>query len=160
MGRACRRRGVAADLSAIGWFHGRLAGASADVCGPARVVLRALARAGQPTARPAPVLSVGALLAMARSTPALGTGSAVKVVRSASVIYDMTRVQGGGGPAADGSHSPRAGFTTDALDAGATREDVQTYGGCQNAKSLDPYYRRTSLWGTTNPASRLAHLDN
>lgn len=59
-----------------------------------------------------------------------------------------------------GSHSPRAGFTTDALDAGATREHVQTYGGWQNAKSLDPYYRRTNIWGTTNPATRLARLDD
>ncbi|MGH9210553.1 MAG: tyrosine-type recombinase/integrase [Acidimicrobiales bacterium] len=59
-----------------------------------------------------------------------------------------------------GSHSPRAGFTTDALDAGATREHVQTYGGWQNAKSLDSYYRRTNIWGTTNPASRLTRLDD
>jgi site-specific recombinase XerC len=59
-----------------------------------------------------------------------------------------------------GSHSPRAGFTTDALDAGATREHVQSYGGWQNAKSLDPYYRRTNIWGTTNPASRLTRLDD
>jgi integrase len=74
--------GIAATLSAIGWFHARL-DADDDVCGRARAVLRALGRAGRSTVRPAPVLSVGALLAMARSTPALGKAFAVKVVRSA-----------------------------------------------------------------------------
>jgi integrase len=59
-----------------------------------------------------------------------------------------------------GSHSPRSGFTTDALDHGAKREHVQTYGGWQNAKSLDSYYKRTATWGATNPASRLARLDD
>jgi hypothetical protein len=28
----------------------------------------------------------------------------------------------------------------------------------RNAKSLGPYYRRTHMWGTINPASRLARL--
>ena len=58
-----------------------------------------------------------------------------------------------------GSHSPRAGFATDALDDGAPREQVQTYGGWRNHKSLDSYYRRTNTWGTTNPANRLARLE-
>ncbi|MGI8777330.1 MAG: tyrosine-type recombinase/integrase [Acidimicrobiales bacterium] len=59
-----------------------------------------------------------------------------------------------------GSHSPRAGFATDALDDGATREQVQTYGGWRNHKSLDSYYRRTNTWGSTNPASRLTRLED
>lgn len=76
--------GIAANLSAVGWFHARHQAADADVCGVARAVLRALARrVGQPVVRPAPILSVGALLAMAGVTPALGVGFATKVVRSA-----------------------------------------------------------------------------
>ena len=59
-----------------------------------------------------------------------------------------------------GSHSPRAGFATDALDDGIPREQVQTYGGWRNHKSLDSYYRRTHIWGTTNPANRLSRLDD
>ncbi|MGH9210552.1 MAG: tyrosine-type recombinase/integrase [Acidimicrobiales bacterium] len=74
--------GIAANLSAIGWFHARL-GVADDLCGLARVVLRVVGRGGKPAVRPAPVLSVGALLAMARATPALGRGFAVKLVRSA-----------------------------------------------------------------------------
>lgn len=58
-----------------------------------------------------------------------------------------------------GSHSPRAGFATDALDDGAPREQVQTYGGWRNHKSLDSYNRRTNTWGNTNPANRLARLE-
>jgi integrase len=59
-----------------------------------------------------------------------------------------------------GSHSPRAGFATDALDDGIPREQVQTYGGWRNHKSLDSYYRRTHIWGTTNPANRLSRLED
>lgn len=59
-----------------------------------------------------------------------------------------------------GSHSPRAGFATDALDDGVPREQVQTYGGWKNNNSLDSYYRRTRIWGTTNPANRLARLED
>jgi integrase len=54
-----------------------------------------------------------------------------------------------------GSHSPRTGFATDALDNGSPREQVQTYGGWRNQKSLDSYYRRTNTWGKTNPATNL-----
>ena len=56
-----------------------------------------------------------------------------------------------------GSHSPRAGFATDALDDGIPREQVQTYGGWR--KSLDSYYHRTHIWGTTNPANRLSRFE-
>jgi integrase len=59
-----------------------------------------------------------------------------------------------------GSHSPRAGFTTDCIDAGIPREHVQHHGRWRNIRSLDPYYRKTSTWGTTNPATQLAQHDN
>ncbi|MGH9153899.1 MAG: tyrosine-type recombinase/integrase [Acidimicrobiales bacterium] len=59
-----------------------------------------------------------------------------------------------------GSHSPRAGFTTDCIDAGIPREHVQHHGRWTNIRSLDPYYRKTSTWGRTNPASRLAQHDD
>jgi site-specific recombinase XerC len=54
------------------------------------------------------------------------------------------------------SHSLRAGFVTDALDAGATREQVQRHGRWTNVSSIDPYYRKTQVWGANNPSSRLA----
>lgn len=54
------------------------------------------------------------------------------------------------------SHSLRAGFVTDALDAGATREQVQRHGRWTNIGSIDPYYRTTEVWGRNNPSQRLA----
>lgn len=54
------------------------------------------------------------------------------------------------------SHSLRSGFVTDALDAGATREQVQRHGRWTNVSSIDPYYRKTQIWGTANPSARLA----
>ncbi|MGH9152636.1 MAG: hypothetical protein ACRD03_09610 [Acidimicrobiales bacterium] len=54
------------------------------------------------------------------------------------------------------SHSLRAGFVTDALDAGATREQVQRHGRWTNIRSIDPYYRKTEVWGRNNPSQRLA----
>lgn len=54
------------------------------------------------------------------------------------------------------SHSLRAGFVTDALDAGATREQVQRHGRWTNIHSIDPYYRKTEVWGRNNPSQRLA----
>ncbi|HEX4868350.1 MAG TPA: tyrosine-type recombinase/integrase [Acidimicrobiales bacterium] len=54
------------------------------------------------------------------------------------------------------SHSLRAGFVTDALDAGATREQVQRHGRWSNIRSIDPYYRKTEVWGRNNPSQRLA----
>jgi hypothetical protein len=94
--------------------------------------------------------------------PALGRpGRYATPIGRAAVGEIVQRAAARAGVTSDyGSHSPRAGFTTDALDAGATREHVQTYGGWQNAKSLDSYYRRTNIWGTTNPASRLTRLDD
>lgn len=38
-----------------------------------------------------------------------------------------------------GSHSPQAGFTTDCIDAGITREHVRHHGRWTNIRSLDPY---------------------
>lgn len=54
------------------------------------------------------------------------------------------------------SHSLRAGFVTDALDAGATREQVQHHGRWANVRSIDPYYRKTDMWGKNNPSKRLS----
>ncbi|MGH9212456.1 MAG: hypothetical protein ACRD2C_17540 [Acidimicrobiales bacterium] len=36
----------------------------------------------------------------------------------------------------------------------------QHHGRWRNIRSLDPYYRKTSTWGTTNPATPLAQHDN
>lgn len=77
------REGVAANLSAISWFHGRFDPGAEDVAAGARAVLRAVSRDGAATPRrPAPVLSLGALLAIAGAVPAQGTKFAAKVVRS------------------------------------------------------------------------------
>lgn len=77
------REGVAANLSAIGWFHGRFDPGADDVTAGARTVLRAVSRDGaEAPRRPAPVLSLGALLAMAGAVPSQGTKFAAKVVRS------------------------------------------------------------------------------
>jgi integrase len=57
------------------------------------------------------------------------------------------------------SHSLRAGFVTDALDAGATREQVQRHGRWTNITSIDPYYRKTRIWGPANPSQHLANPD-
>lgn len=54
------------------------------------------------------------------------------------------------------SHSLRAGFVSDALDAGATREQVQHHGRWTSIKSIDAYYRKTSTWGTSNASQTLA----
>jgi site-specific recombinase XerD len=54
------------------------------------------------------------------------------------------------------SHSLRAGFVTDALDAGASREQGQRHGRWSNLRSTDPYYRKTEVWGRNNPSQRLA----
>lgn len=77
------REGVAANLSAISWFHGRFDPGAEDVTVGARAVLRAVSRDGAAAPRrPAPVLSVGALLAMVGAVPAQGTKFAAKVIRS------------------------------------------------------------------------------
>ncbi|MGH9212458.1 MAG: tyrosine-type recombinase/integrase [Acidimicrobiales bacterium] len=51
------------------------------------------------------------------------------------------------------SHSLRAGFVTDALDAGATREQVQRHGRWTNITSIDSYYRKSRPGGSTTPPS-------
>ncbi len=57
--------GVGANLSAIGWFHGRLDPPVDDVAERARTVLRRLRSDGSDRPlSPAPVVSVGALMAM------------------------------------------------------------------------------------------------
>lgn len=74
--------GIAADLSAVAWFHERAAEGASSVTEAGRATLRAVNRegTGEPR-RPAPVLSVGALLAMAEALPAQGRKFAAKVVR-------------------------------------------------------------------------------
>ena len=52
------------------------------------------------------------------------------------------------------SHSLRAGFVTDALDAGATREQVQRHGRWNNIRSIDPYYRKTEVWSGSTAGAR------
>jgi site-specific recombinase XerC len=59
-----------------------------------------------------------------------------------------------------GSHSPRAGFTTDCIDADIPREHIQHHGRWRNIRSLDPYIRKTSTWGRTNPALRRVQQDD
>ncbi|CAN5224657.1 hypothetical protein BH24ACT1_BH24ACT1_05300 [soil metagenome] len=54
------------------------------------------------------------------------------------------------------SHSLRAGFVSDALDAGATREQVQHHGRWAAVSSIDSYYRKTNTWGRNNPSQHLA----
>ena len=41
-------------------------------------------------------------------------------------------------------------------DAGATRKQVRHHGRWTNVSSIDPNYRKTQVWGTNNPSSRLA----
>ena len=55
-------------------------------------------------------------------------------------------------------HSLRAGFVTDAIDAGVNAEQIALHGRWKNAKSLGPYYRRAQIWGKSNPASQIASL--
>lgn len=76
--------GIAANLSAVAWFHERAAEGASSITEAAKATLRAVSRdgTGEPR-RPAPVLSVGALLAMAEALPTLGTKFAAKVVRAA-----------------------------------------------------------------------------
>ena len=50
----------------------------------------------------------------------------------------------------------RAGFVSDAPDAGATREQVQRHGRWANIGSIDPYYRKTQTRGTGQPSQHLA----
>lgn len=73
---------------------------------------------------------------------------------AANIVKRAARAAGLDGDYA--SHSLRAGFVTDALDAGATREQVQRHGRWANITSIDPYYRKTQTWGTNNPSQQLA----
>jgi integrase len=55
------------------------------------------------------------------------------------------------------THSLRAGFVTDAIDAGARPEQIAHHGRWTNTKSLAIYYRRRELWAPANPALQIAH---
>lgn len=74
--------GIAANLSAIRWFHGRLDPPRPEVVDPARDVARVLEKSGpsRPLA-PAPVLSVGALEAMVRLPVQLSRLRSTRLVR-------------------------------------------------------------------------------
>ncbi|MDQ6797906.1 MAG: site-specific integrase, partial [Actinomycetota bacterium] len=74
--------GVAANLSAVGWFHTRLDPRRGGVVDAARSVARVLAKSGpaRPLA-PAPVLSVGALEAMVRVPAQMSRVRSARVVR-------------------------------------------------------------------------------
>lgn len=58
-----------------------------------------------------------------------------------------------------GSHSLRSGFTTDALDANVTRDQVKHHGGWRNSRSLDPYIRKSATWARTNPAIQMINRE-
>ena len=108
--------GVAANLSAISWFHGRFDPGAEDVTAGARAVLRAVSRDGAAAPRrPAPVLSVGALLAMAGAVPSQGTQFAAKVVRSS--LPGVKPRQLAAATAADVSWDPGGGWAEVALSA-------------------------------------------
>jgi len=101
---------------------------------------------GRPPARDEPnfVPLDGALLHLEALTR---DGAAHAVKRAASAAGLVGNVA---------SRSLRAGFVADALDAGAIREQVQHHGRWTNVSSIDPCYRKTQVWGTNNPSSRLA----
>lgn len=79
--------GVGANLSAVGWYHARLDPPVEDVTGLAKQVLRRLRGDGSDTPlSPAPVLSVGALVAMV-TAPVLGARTrSAKLVRQVSGV--------------------------------------------------------------------------
>lgn len=74
--------GVAANLSAIAWFHARLEPPHSDVIAAARLVAQALAKSGPSSPlSPAPILSVGALEAMVRLPAQMSRVRSARVVR-------------------------------------------------------------------------------
>lgn len=74
---------ISSNLSAIRWFHERTSGTSGAVTEKAKVVLRALSyETPRAPISPAPILSVGALIAMADALPVRGRQFAAKVVRT------------------------------------------------------------------------------
>lgn len=79
--------GVLANLSAVGWFHARLEPPAGGVVDAARSVARVLAKSGpvRPLA-PAPVLSVGALVAMVRVPAQMSRVRSARVVRLLSGV--------------------------------------------------------------------------
>lgn len=54
------------------------------------------------------------------------------------------------------THSLRAGFVTDAIDAGARPEQIAHHGRWTNTNSLGIYYRRRETWAPANPALQIA----
>jgi hypothetical protein len=79
--------GIAANLSAVGWFHARLERPRPEVMEPAQAVLRGVERCGPaPVWSPAPVLSVGALAAMTAVPARQTTSRSTALVREASGV--------------------------------------------------------------------------
>ncbi len=54
------------------------------------------------------------------------------------------------------THSLRAGFVTDAIDAGARPEQIAHHGRWTNTNSLGIYYRRRETWTPAHPALQIA----
>lgn len=79
---------IAANLSAIQWFHTELEGTQSKVCDRAKAALRGLKRSSvRPGVSPAPVLSVGALIALVRAPVTWGTTRfSAKVLRLMSGV--------------------------------------------------------------------------
>ncbi len=79
--------GLSANLSAIGWFHARLDPPVVDVTAVARTVLRRLRGDGaDKPLSPAPVLSVGALEAMATAPARLARKRSARLLRHLSKV--------------------------------------------------------------------------
>lgn len=79
--------GIAANLSAVGWFHARLDPPQPEVTQASRTVLRNLERRGPaPGLSPAPVLSVGALAALAAVPARLTATRSTALVRAVSGV--------------------------------------------------------------------------
>jgi len=82
-----------------------------------------------------------------RSGPAGGTTTVAQIVKLAAATATS--------PATTPATPPELGSSR-ALAAGSTREQVQRHGRWSNIRSIDPYYRKTEIWGRNNPSQRLA----
>ena len=123
----------------------RSSGESRGASAPARATSSGPGSASAPFRDPSPLLCSAVTLLHLEALTRDGAAHAVKrAARSAGLIGNVA------------SRSMRAGFVTDALDAGAIREQVQHHGRWTNVSSIDPYYRKTQVWGTNNPSSRQA----
>lgn len=163
------------ELCAMTWHNARLADQGVEWAVP-RAKNDQLGRGETVGAarNPDPLLCPAAALAAWRSTLTAITGreprpdepvfvrldrrldppTAITRDGASQIVKRATRAAGLIGDYA--SHSLRAGFVSDALDAGATREQVQRHGRWADITSIDPYYRKTQVWGKNNPSQHLA----